>query len=141
MSEALEHLLDCPFCGSPAELQEWEERDATRWAALGKCTNCHAEGPKGYANNHVGCYDAVNDLHKKRAITAWNKRAPKAEPETPPVYSAEYAHSVDALCTILQNAYVGYTGENLPDGEADAKAHAKRCCKQSTRKRWRACAQ
>jgi hypothetical protein len=76
MSEALEQLLDCPFCGSPAELQEWEERDATRWAAQANCTGCRAEGPRGYANNDLGCYDAVNDLHKKRAIAAWNKRAP-----------------------------------------------------------------
>ena len=77
MSEALEHLLDCPFCGSPAELQEWEERDATRWAAQANCTGCRAEGPRGYANNDLGCYDAVNDLHKKRAIEGWNKRAPE----------------------------------------------------------------
>jgi hypothetical protein len=75
MSEALEHLLDCPFCGSPAELQEWEERDATRWAAQANCTGCRAEGPRGYANNDLGCYDAVNDLHKKRATEAWNSRS------------------------------------------------------------------
>jgi hypothetical protein len=75
MSEALEHLLDYPFCGSPAELQEWEERDATRWASLVKCTSCHAEVPKGYADNRLGCYDAVNNLHKQRAIAGWNKRA------------------------------------------------------------------
>jgi hypothetical protein len=75
MSEALEHLLDCPFCGSPAELQEWEERDATLWAAQVNCTSCRAEGPRGYANNDLGCYDAVNDLHKKRAIEAWNSRS------------------------------------------------------------------
>jgi hypothetical protein len=78
MSEKLENLLPCP-CGLQAELHEWEERDATRWAARAKC-NCGWEGPIGYADNRLGCYDAVNDLHKQRAITAWNKRAPNPEP-------------------------------------------------------------
>jgi hypothetical protein len=72
MSEAYENLLPCP-CGSQGELHEWEERDAKRWAAQVKC-NCGWEGPIGYANNHVGCFDAVNDLHKQRAQDAWNKR-------------------------------------------------------------------
>jgi Lar family restriction alleviation protein len=79
MSEALEQLLDCPFCGSPAELSEWAEHDAMRWTAQVKCTKCGAEGPNGYADNRLGCYDAVNDLHKQSAITAWNKRAPKTD--------------------------------------------------------------
>jgi hypothetical protein len=77
MSEALESLLPCP-CGAEAELHEWEERDATRWAARAKC-NCGGEGPIGYADNHRGCFDAVNDLHKKRAIAKWNNRPAKTE--------------------------------------------------------------
>jgi hypothetical protein len=76
MSEKLENLLPCP-CGLQAELHEWEERDATRWAARATC-NCGWEGPIGYADNHRGCFDAVNDLHKHRAIAKWNKRAPAA---------------------------------------------------------------
>lgn len=76
MSKLLDSLLPCP-CGNQAELHEWEEIDATRWAARAKC-NCGWEGPIGYADNHRGCFDAVNDLHKKRAIAAWNKRAPNA---------------------------------------------------------------
>lgn len=81
MSAATEDLLACPFCDSKAELNEWEEIDAKRWAAQIKCTHCGAEGPTGYANNHVGCYDAVNDLHKERAIAGWNARGNKTEPE------------------------------------------------------------
>jgi hypothetical protein len=77
MSEALESLLPC-HCGAEAELHEWEERDATRWAARAKC-NCGWEGPIGYADNHRGCFDAVNDLHKKRAIAKWNNRPAKTE--------------------------------------------------------------
>lgn len=77
MREALESLLPCP-CGLQAELHEWEEIDATRWAARAKC-NCGWEGPVGYADNRMGCFDAVNDLHKHRAITAWNKRATPSE--------------------------------------------------------------
>ncbi|MEZ2310809.1 Lar family restriction alleviation protein [Paraburkholderia sp. RCC_158] len=65
----------CPFCSSKAELSEWEEVDATRWAAQVKCSDCGAEGPKGYANNRRGCFDAEYGLHKDRALAAWNRRA------------------------------------------------------------------
>jgi Lar family restriction alleviation protein len=67
---------NCPFCGGKAEMHEWQEVDAQRWAAQVKCTGCGAEGPIGYADNQLGCYDAVNDLHKARALAAWNKRTP-----------------------------------------------------------------
>ncbi len=73
-------LLPCP-CGMQAELHEWEEIDAKRWAARAKC-NCGWEGPIGYADNRLGCFDAVNSLHKKRAITAWNKRSSALEMRT-----------------------------------------------------------
>jgi hypothetical protein len=95
MSEKLESLLPCP-CGLQAELHEWEEIDATRWAARAKC-NCGWEGPIGYADNRRGCFDAVNDLHKKRAITAWNKRAPKADPEPANLEAALKVYE-DAAC-------------------------------------------
>lgn len=77
MSEKLESLLPCP-CGSQAELHEWEEIDGKRWAARVKCT-CGWEGPIGYADNRLGCFDAVNDLHKQRAIAAWNARFTRTE--------------------------------------------------------------
>jgi DnaJ-class molecular chaperone len=64
----------CPFCNGKAEMHEWEERDAVRWVAQVKCTSCGGAGPIGYANNRLGCFDAVNDLHKKRALAAWNRR-------------------------------------------------------------------
>jgi predicted RNA-binding Zn-ribbon protein involved in translation (DUF1610 family) len=97
MSEANENLLPCP-CGAQAELHEWEEIDAKRWAARAKC-NCGWEGPIGYANNHVGCYDAVNDLHKKRALAAWNKRAPgKVQVIPTAVQTAQTAQSACPQC-------------------------------------------
>lgn len=92
MSEALESLLPC-ICGSQAELHEWEEIDATRWAARVKC-NCGWEGPVGYADNWRGCFDAVNNLHKKRAIAAWNKRPAPVAIE--PVLRAQQAE-IDPL--------------------------------------------
>jgi hypothetical protein len=68
-------ILNCPFCKGAAELTEWEDRDATRWSAQCRCTSCGAEGPTGHADNRMGCFDAVNNLHKTRAIQAWNRRA------------------------------------------------------------------
>lgn len=70
-----EELNECPFCGGPAEMHEWHEVDASRWAAHIRCSNCGAEGPTRYADNHMGCFDAVNDLHKTRASEDWNRRA------------------------------------------------------------------
>lgn len=57
-------LLDCPFCGGKAELNEWPDE-----TAMIVCTACEARGPM--------CED--DDDNVALAIAAWNRRAPSAD--------------------------------------------------------------
>jgi Lar family restriction alleviation protein len=111
---ALGNPLPCPFCGAKAELSEWEEVDAKRWAARVACNHCDAKGSAGYADNWRGCFDAVNDLHKDRAISAWNRRA--AAPQAPRYVGIP---SMEWIDTFLRNV-CELPDRNSPEGEPDA---------------------
>ncbi len=67
-------LKVCPFCGGPAELKSWEE-DGPVMSARVECANgCGAQSGTWHANNKLGCMDAVNGKHTKKAIENWNTR-------------------------------------------------------------------
>ncbi|CAN7639661.1 Lar family restriction alleviation protein [Paraburkholderia terricola] len=97
-----EELEPCPFCGGKAESQEYEEVDATRWVGYVRCGNCSVEGPRGYANNRMGCFDAVNGLHTKAAKSAWNRRAAGSGED-----AANWATKLlDAIISDLEGGFV-----------------------------------
>ena len=69
MSELIDELLCCPFCGSAGDLCEDEGKTMSgHYTADCSCSNCaYVRSPTAYGH--------TKDEAKKKAIAAWNMRA------------------------------------------------------------------
>ena len=67
-------LKPCPFCGGEAKASSWHNCNYPIMEARIECTKCYAQSGTESAGNKLGCHDASNGLHIKKAADIWNKR-------------------------------------------------------------------
>ena len=86
-------LLPCPFCGSPAEINEF-----TEFGKVSKIVSCTNSGDMGEGDECIMYFPSAvaYKATKREAIAVWNTRAPVAVDALPHPSTSD-AKSIDGI--------------------------------------------